>query len=278
MAGDDPNRPKFVQSSTQVTAVVPPARRTPATGIPVATPLAPAYNAPPIDEAALAALPPPLENHAAEFEVTVGRNLTESQPDLGDLLKQCSGLTFSRGQLVAVHQRADFVEMIDPATMAHRRVELPRGGALAAAGLRAGAALELEAVVATRDWRGDFLMAFGAGTRVDVQRVVRMRVGAGELDLSVVEAQRLYRALWELPGLATSALNIEGAAWLKPQGSPAAKLVSLPVAGSFRIISEEWSAWTMVILTPGKGSIVPPLLMRGTRLAGIIPSVARVWL
>jgi len=221
VAGDDPNRPKFVQSSTQVTAVVPPARRTPATGIPVATPISPLTGAPTISEAALAALPPPLENQPATFEVNIGRNLTESQPELNDLLKLCSGLTFSRGQLVAVHQRADFVEMIDPATMAHRRIELPRGGALAAAGLRAGAALELEAVVATRDWRGDFLMAFGAGTRTDVQRVVRMRVGAGELDLSVVEAQRLYRALWELPGLATSALNIEGAAWLKPQGSPA---------------------------------------------------------
>ena len=33
----------------------------------------------------------------------------------------------------------------------------------------------------------------------------------------------------------------------------------------------------MVILTPGKGSMVPPLFMRGTRLAGIRPSVSSVW-
>ena len=31
----------------------------------------------------------------------------------------------------------------------------------------------------------------------------------------------------------------------------------------------------MVILTPGKGSMVPPLFMRGTRLAGIRPSVSQ---
>ena len=54
--------------------------------------------------------------------------------------------------------------------------------------------------------------------------------------------------------------------------------MSLPVAGSFRIISDECSAWTMVILTPGKGSIVPPLLMRGTSLAGMMPSVSQHWL
>jgi hypothetical protein len=51
----------------------------------------------------------------------------------------------------------------------------------------------------------------------------------------------------------------------------------LPVAGSFRIVSDECSARTMVILTPGKGSMVPPLFMRGTSLAGIRPSVRSVW-
>ena len=229
MAGDDPKGPKdkFVSSSTNVTAVVPPVgRSTTSPGIPAVVPHSASgptqgWTPPAFDEQAASALPAPIEGTVADFQVRIAANLTVGHPELSDLIKECSGLTFSRGQLVAVSQRAAFVEMIDPTTLVHRRVELPRGGALAAAGLRAGATLELEAVVATRDWRGDFLMAFGAGTHPGVQRVVRMRVGAGEMDLSVVEAQRLYRALWELPGLATSALNIEGAAWVRPQGAPA---------------------------------------------------------
>src|SRR6266850_1945538 len=66
---------------------------------------------------------------------------------------------------------------------------------------------------------------------------------------------------------------------MKPPGSPPTCVSSLPVAGFFQSSSLECSARVIVILMSGpSGVTVPPLFMRGTRLAGSTPSVSSVWL
>jgi hypothetical protein len=76
---------------------------------------------------------------------------------------------------------------------------------------------QLEAVLTARDWRGELILAFGSGTRTEGKCVARMRLGGGDTELSVFEARKLYAALEELAGFATTTLNIEGCAFL-PKG------------------------------------------------------------
>lgn len=166
--------------------------------------------------------PEPLVANRANWKVRIDEVISEGRPELGELMEECSGLSFSRGELVAAHARADFVEFIDVKAGSHRRVELPKGGLRVSAGLKRDAELSIEAVMAGRDYRGEFLLAFGSGRNSDAQRIVRIRVGSGDLDLWVVEAKWLYSALAQLPCLGASTLNIEGAAVIRPSdgGSP----------------------------------------------------------
>ncbi|MSP59805.1 MAG: FHA domain-containing protein [Myxococcales bacterium] len=160
------------------------------------------------------------------WSVRVGEVLSAGHEELGTLMEECSGLSFARGRLIAAHAHADFIEFIDPATLTHERVELPRVAARMVAGLRQGAELQIEAVLAARDYRGDFLLAFGAGSTPERRRIVRMRISAGELDLAVMDTPWLYDSLLGLPGFATSTLNLEGAAWIRPPdgGAPYVRL------------------------------------------------------
>lgn len=170
--------------------------------------------------------PAPFVAQSAPWKIQIAEVISEGRPELADLMEECSGLSFSRGELVAAHAKADFVEFIDAKAGSHRRVELPKGGARIAAGLKRGAELSIEAVMAGRDYRGEFLLAVGSGSNSEAQRIVRMRVGAGELDLWVVEANWLYRTLALLPGFASSTLNIEGVAAIRARegGAPIVRL------------------------------------------------------
>ncbi len=123
-----------------------------------------------------------------------------------------SGMAWSGEKMVVIQDAADYLAIID--------VNATSGGVSgmrlkAPAGVRRGA-LHLEAVLSAKDWRGDFLLAFGSGESPEKRNVARMRLSGGDTDLSVFETRKLYAALKELPELTTT-INIEGAAFL-PKG------------------------------------------------------------
>jgi hypothetical protein len=145
-----------------------------------------------------------------------------------------SGIAWAGDRMVVIQDDADYVALIDPA----RVLQVPAPGSAPApprsdgesvVGVRLKSPLavkgaggprarpHLEAVLTARDWRGELILAFGSGTRPERRFVARVRLGGGDTELSVFEARKLYAALEEHPTLATTTLNIEGAAYL-PKG------------------------------------------------------------
>jgi Family of unknown function (DUF6929) len=128
-----------------------------------------------------------------------------------------SGIAWSGERMVLIQDDADYIALIDstagagPGGVAGLRLKSPAGGHL---GKQGGGHLQLEAVLTAKDWRGEFVLAFGSGSTPQRRHIARVRLGGGDTELSVFETRKFYAALEELPEFATSTLNIEGVALL----------------------------------------------------------------
>lgn len=122
-----------------------------------------------------------------------------------------SGIAWSGERMVLIQDDADMLAMIDGTAST---------GGVAGFRLKAPVAhrekghLNLEAVLSARDWRGDYLLAFGSGTSPSHRNIARVRLGGGDTELSVFETRKFYQELEELPEFAVTKLNIEGVALL----------------------------------------------------------------
>ncbi len=212
-AADDPRTRALPTASVSRTPAAPPPEPSFSPAMSLDEALAPP-PAPLLDEEA--GWPAPIVAVRDEsWSIRVDEVLSARHPDLADLVAQLSGLAWARGRLVGAHVHGEFIEFIDSERGDHDRIELPR---VIPRGSRAAVELQIEAVMAARDYRGEFLLAFGAGAAIEGQYVMRMRLGAGDLDLWVTEARWLYESLLALPGFATSTLNVEGTAWIRGAG------------------------------------------------------------
>ena len=119
-------------------------------------------------------------------------------------------------RLVVLQDDADQVAVVDGPGGAITAYDLRTPGANLGK-LREGGHLQLKGVVVAKDWRGEYLLAFGSGATPGRRWLVRARFGGGDTELSVFETRRLFSMLDELDEFATSALNIEGVALL-PKG------------------------------------------------------------
>jgi hypothetical protein len=122
-----------------------------------------------------------------------------------------SGLAWTGDRMVVVQDDADYIAVIEGGTGSVMALPL-RGQGGARVGKGAGEHMNLEAVMPARDWRGEFVLAFGSGLGPEQRVVARMRLSAGDTELAVFDARGLYGALDDVDGLATSDLNIEGVA------------------------------------------------------------------
>jgi hypothetical protein len=120
-----------------------------------------------------------------------------------------SGISWSGERMVLIQDDADYIALID-----ERVTGLRLKSSAARPGQAKSGHLELEAVLAARDWRGEFILAFGSGSTAGTRGVARIRLAGGETELSLFETKKLYAALEELPDFAITTLNIEGAALL----------------------------------------------------------------
>lgn len=120
-----------------------------------------------------------------------------------------SGLAWSGGQLVVAQDDTDWVALVEE----HAVTAMPLRGA--APTKRDGAGhLNLEALVAAQDWRGEFLLAFGSGRDEDQRSVARLRLGGGDTELSLFGTRKLHAELARLEGYAEGGLTLVGAARL----------------------------------------------------------------
>ncbi|MSP58987.1 MAG: hypothetical protein EXR72_01370 [Myxococcales bacterium] len=123
-----------------------------------------------------------------------------------------SGLAWSGEKIFVIQDDADYIAVIDGAAgggAAGFRLRSPSGGKD-----KAGGHLQLEAVLSARDWRGDFILAFGSGSSASRRGIARVRLGGGDTELGVVETPKFYQGLEEIAEFATTTLNIEGVALL----------------------------------------------------------------
>ena len=128
-----------------------------------------------------------------------------------DHVRAGSGLAWTGERMVVVQDDADYIAVIDEG-----------GGSVTALPIRSGSGagapkartehLELEAVLSAKDWRGEFLLAFGSGLTDKQRHVARMRLSAGDTEMSVFETRKLYQAVEDIPDFATTEINIEGVA------------------------------------------------------------------
>ena len=126
-----------------------------------------------------------------------------------------SGLAWTGDRMVVVQDDADYIAVIEGSGSV---AALPlRGVGGARFGKDGRGHLNLEAVLSAKDWKGEFLLAFGSGLAAERRCVARVRLSSGDTELALFETRQLYSALEELPAFATSELNIEGAALL-PKG------------------------------------------------------------
>ena len=128
-----------------------------------------------------------------------------------------SGLAWSGGNIVVIQDDADYIAVIQPGGGGATGFRLKSPSAPVARPGREAVTLHLEAVLSVRDWRGEFLVAFGSGARPERRCMARVRFGGGDTELSVFETRKFYAALEDLPDFATTTLNIEGVA-LVPKG------------------------------------------------------------
>ena len=127
-----------------------------------------------------------------------------------------SGLTWIGKHLALIQDDANFVALIDTASMAVAAVALPAGEA----GLRQfddvrgnkNFKLDLEACITLPDPAGPVLLAFGSGSKSRRQRVAAIdRWDQSVPRVTIVDAAALYEALEAETSFAGSDMNIEGA-------------------------------------------------------------------
>lgn len=127
-----------------------------------------------------------------------------------------SGLTWIGKHLALIQDDANFVALIDTASMAVAAVALPAGEA----GLRQfddvrrnkNFKLDLEACLTLPDPAGPVLLAFGSGSKSRRQRVAAIdRWDQSMPRVTIVDAAALYEALEAETSFAGSDMNIEGA-------------------------------------------------------------------
>lgn len=124
-----------------------------------------------------------------------------------------SGVAWTGERMVVVQDDADYIAVIEGNGTSVAALPL-RGLSGARYGKSGAGHLNLEAVLSARDWRGEFVLAFGSGVGADKRGVARVRLEAGNTELSIFETRKLYQALEDLDGFATSELNVEGVALL----------------------------------------------------------------
>ena len=124
-----------------------------------------------------------------------------------------SGLAWSGERIVVIQDDADYVGIIDgdQGSVAAVPLRSPGGGHFGKTG---AGHMNLEAVVAAKDWRGDFLLAFGSGSAPEKRMIARVRLGGGDTELSAFEARKLYAAIAEIPDFTAQGLHLEGVALL----------------------------------------------------------------
>lgn len=137
-----------------------------------------------------------------------------------------SGLAWSDGKMVLVQDDADMIAIVEGEAASVVAVPLrgPSGSRLGAGPGKGGGELRLEAMVAARDWRGEFFLAFGSGATPDRRRVARVRLHGGDTEMALIDARNLYNKLDELEGFATSQIDIEGAALVHIDGGDFVRL------------------------------------------------------
>ncbi len=156
--------------------------------------------------------------------IMTARTLTYDGPsDLRELapgerpahVRAGSGIAWSGEKMVLIQDDADMLALIDGSAssggVAGMRLKAPPGAH------KEKGHLNLEAVLSAKDWRGDYLLAFGSGTSAAHRNIARVRLGGGDTELSVFETRKFYQALEELSEFAVTKLNIEGVAFL-PKG------------------------------------------------------------
>lgn len=134
-------------------------------------------------------------------------------PQRPQFVRAGSGLAWTGDRMVVVQDDADYIAVIEGNGTSVAALPL-RGVAGARYGKSGAGHLNLEAVLSAKDWRGEFVLAFGSGVGPEKRGVARVRLEAGNTELSVFETRSLYKALEDLDGWATSELNIEGVALL----------------------------------------------------------------
>lgn len=120
-----------------------------------------------------------------------------------------SGLAWSGGRLVVAQADTDWVALVEERAV----TAMPLRGVVATKRDEPGH-LNLEALVAAQDWRGEFLLAFGSGRDDDQRSIARLRLGGGDTELSLFGTRRLHAELERLDGYAEGGLAIVGAARL----------------------------------------------------------------
>lgn len=128
-----------------------------------------------------------------------------------------SALGMLGGKLVVVQDESDWVATVDgPAgPVTGYQLRAPAGGSLAK--LRQDGHLQLRGLIVAKDWKGEFLLAFGAGSTPLGRHIARIRFSGADTELSIFDARRFYAGLEEYDDFATSTLNLEGVA-LVPKG------------------------------------------------------------
>lgn len=120
-------------------------------------------------------------------------------PDRPRHVRTGSGLAWTGDRMVVIQDDADYIGVIHEAGGV---AALPlRGGGGERFGKKGVAHLNLEAVMSARDWRGEYLLAFGSGSAPARRTVARVRLGGGDTEMSVFETRALYDAIAAVPGL-----------------------------------------------------------------------------
>lgn len=162
------------------------------------------------------------------------------------------------GDTIAVVQDdANFLALVNPATLEARAVPLPagEGGLRQFDDLRGNKRfkLDLEACTVVPGTEGEQLLAFGSGSSPLRTHIAVISGSAEQPEIRLVDAGRLYAQLREATDFAGSELNIEGAVFLghtvrlfgRGNGAPRAGL--LPVDATCDL---EWAALAAYLRDP----------------------------
>lgn len=179
-----------------------------------------------------------------------------------------SSLAWVEGRLAVVQDDANFVALVDPATLRAAAVPLPAGHGGKrqfddARGTKAHK-LDLEACVSVPGEGGDLLVAFGSGSTPRRERVALLEGwSGGELAVSLRDASALYAMLRGREDFAGSELNLEGAVWMEGRvrlfgrGNGAPRRGIAPTDATCDL---EWEALRAYLLDPERA---PPPEPRG---------------